>query len=321
MPKLKVPFLKPKNPEIRPRRTSQGGVDSGGEVFRRSSTLTGTVSENIPAGAHDRAQLQTPRIEAQQKSRKRRKTAKSAFWIIVLIVAAIAVFLDRVTGYQVVIQNASQLKTIPNIATYEQSAASANNLDLAEHFSATLNPSLIASTLESQHHEIANVVVKKSLFDPHPQVFVTLRQPVLIWKTSHDPQAYYVDSSGVTFTYNAYGNDSKLVQVNDESNVPTTVGSTVTSSQQIAFLGELVGSLQSLSSGSVQLSRVVFPQTSTREIDVYLVGRSFYAKVDLDSSPVQQAGEIVQAVDYLQTHNSLPSQYIDVRVDGRVFYQ
>jgi cell division septal protein FtsQ len=283
--------------------------------------MTGSLSDNVVASAEERGQFQTPRLEAKEKQKTRKRKMHRVFFIIFLCLLGAFLFANHITSYSVVFQNASQLKEIPNAQTYIQTALNANKLSIGQRFAFSLNAPLLEASLEAQHHEIAAVTIHNSWFDHSPQLTITLRKPVLLWKTKLNPQTFYVDANGITFTVNAYGSDSQLVQVNDDSNVPTTAGSAVANSEQISFLGQLVGSIQTLSKGSLVLSKIVFPPASIEEIDVYFSGKPYYAKVDMDRSPVDQASEIVQALAVLQQKNQLPSQYLDVRIPGRVFFQ
>ena len=58
------------------------------------------------------------------------------------------------------------------------------------------------------------------------------------------------------------------------------------------------------------------------ELDMYLTGQSYYVKFNLaDSSPLQEVGTFLAVRQNLQQQGITPSQYIDVRVDGRAYYK
>jgi hypothetical protein len=60
----------------------------------------------------------------------------------------------------------------------------------------------------------------------------------------------------------------------------------------------------------------------TNELDVQPAGQPYVIKFNLQSDkPRQQAGTFLSTIDYLKKQNSLPTKYVDVRVDGRAYYQ
>jgi hypothetical protein len=60
----------------------------------------------------------------------------------------------------------------------------------------------------------------------------------------------------------------------------------------------------------------------TSELDVHLAGQPYFVKFNLNNNdPRQQAGTFLAAIANLQKNHITPAQYIDVRVDGRAYYQ
>lgn len=143
---------------------------------------------------------------------------------------------------------------------------------------------------------------------------LTMRTPVASWKIGD--KTVYVDSTGQSFTNNYYATPS--VDVVDESGAASTGSSAVASSSMIRYIGQLIAALKSNGAGTV--TKVVLPAGMIRELDVYLQGRAYRVKVQLDRDVPSQAAEVKAALSYIDAHGGA-SQYVDVRVVGKAYYK
>jgi hypothetical protein len=58
------------------------------------------------------------------------------------------------------------------------------------------------------------------------------------------------------------------------------------------------------------------------ELDVQLNGRPYFVKFNLQSNnPRGEAGTFLATIAQLSRQNIVPGHYVDVRVDGRAYYQ
>ena len=71
--------------------------------------------------------------------------------------------------------------------------------------------------------------------------------------------------------------------------------------------------------GDMHLEKIVLPAGLTRKVDVYLKGRAYPIKTNVDRDPAQQVEDIKKTLGFLDQRGITP-QYIDVRVSGRAFY-
>ena len=236
------------------------------------------------------------------------------------MVLAVIAWANTVKNYAIIYTDQS-LAVTPSKTTYQQTAQQFTKAHLGARFMISLPREALAKDLMDRHPEIQKVTVKSQLFSRNPQLFVSFRQPVLFWKTSKQEQSYYVDSQGKAFALNVFGKDDLLVKVNDASAIPAELGAAVVSSRQIKFLGVLVGQVQAKSQGKIKVSRITFPASSTKEVNVNFNDKPFFARVYLDRSPEEQASEIITSALYLSQKNIVPAEYIDVRVKDRVFYR
>lgn len=308
-----------KKPKITRRRAVVGESEEGLR-FRRSATLTGSRSEQVKTANEDRSQLQTARLEAQAKRKKQHRRLRRLGVLLCFILFTWTLLANRITSYEVQVAD-ENISRLPDSRAYIETAKQFAGPDLKNHFTFSLRDKDLSQYLIAKHQEISSVTVERGLFDASPTLRLRMRHPVLIWQTRQDQQAFYVDSNGVTFAHNAFGGDEQLVQVNDQSGVPAELGSPVASSRQIRFLGQFVGQVVQTSEGKITVAKIVFPPSSTKQIDVHLTGRNFYSKVYLERPAKAQAEQLVQTVQYLDSRAITPAEYIDVRIADRIYYK
>jgi hypothetical protein len=67
---------------------------------------------------------------------------------------------------------------------------------------------------------------------------------------------------------------------------------------------------------------MILPAAS-RELDIHLTGLPYFVKFNLNDNAdaKQQVGTFLATRKYLTTHNITPTQYVDARVLGRVYYK
>jgi hypothetical protein len=86
----------------------------------------------------------------------------------------------------------------------------------------------------------------------------------------------------------------------------------------VTFVQTLVAQL---SSKHYTIASMTLPPAAS-ELDVKLVGQAYSIKFNFENNdPRQQVGTFLATIAQLQKQNITPSQYVDVRVDGRAYYQ
>ena len=143
---------------------------------------------------------------------------------------------------------------------------------------------------------------------------LTMRTPVASWQLGST--VVYVDSNGESFTHNYYAPPS--VTVDDRSGAEVSTSSTIASSSMIRYIGQLIAVLKNNGTGTV--TKVVLPAGMIRELDIYLQGRAYRVKVQLDRDVASQAADVKAALTYIDSHGGA-AEYVDVRVAGKAFYK
>ncbi len=167
--------------------------------------------------------------------------------------------------------------------------------------------------------ELSSVSVTLPLLSKRPTVYVQTSEPALVLEASNG--AFVIANSGKALL-NA-GNLSapsrhKLPTVDDQSNLGATLNKQVLSSVDVSFIMTVVAEL---SARHIGVASMTLPPGAS-ELDVRISGQPYTVKFNLESGDArQQAGTFLATQSQLTKQHITPSQYIDVRVDGRAYYK
>lgn len=307
-----MPFGRKKE-QARQPRLMQGQDDY---AFRRSRTLTGTVSTEVKAAAEARSQLKTPRARLHEL-RLQRKRLLTRLAIILVIIGVLGFLVYDYIGFTHTVTYplpaTVKLVTKPDSETYVKSIHDYFMTHPFEQFLFSTNDTALTAEVSKAHSEVAAVTAVR---DPVSGLgfAVSLRQPLMVWKTNHGQ--FYIDSVGKAFAVNKFAEPT--LQVTDNSGISAESSGIVVSGRFISFLGQMVAAINQRQMGKVVA--ITIPPNTTRELDVRLEGRDYPIKTNIDRDPLQQAEDIANALKYFDSKGIKP-QYVDVRVENKAFYR
>ena len=203
-------------------------------------------------------------------------------------------------------------------SVYERAVSSYLSSSIWNTNKLTLDSSGLSNYLTGHHPELQAVSVSVPFIDNHLVVYLTPTSPTI---TLVEPNAAYaLDASGraILKASSASALNLSLPVVTDQSGLSVSLGKMAITSDDVFFIREIVGQL---SIKGYKVSSLTLP-ANTDELDAYLAGQSYYIKFNLnENDPRQQAGTFLATISSLKSQNSLPTKYVDVRVDGRAYYQ
>lgn len=293
-----------------PLRNPQLMAGQNDYVFRRSRTLTGSISSQVTATAPARGQLKTDRLKLHELRAHMGQVLRLFFAVI----AACTVLSFLVVNFVFSpVVHASAGTHNPDIGSYQRSMYQYFGDHPFERFGFMLRTADMEAYLKSQHSELAGAAIDRDWYGGNVKVSLSFRQPLLTWLSGD--KRFYIDGQGTAFTYNHFAEPA--LTLNDQSGLPADNTGVVASSRFVRFLGRLVGAVNGYKQGKV--SEVIVPQ-STREIDLRLEGRDYIIRTNSDRDPLQQAEDIANTLNYLDAHKLKP-EYVDVRVAHKAFYK
>jgi hypothetical protein len=183
----------------------------------------------------------------------------------------------------------------------------------------TFDASEISSQMRQIFPELSAVSVSLPLMGWEPTVYVQAFSPslVLIGGNSGD---FVLDPAGRAFAPGSLrGSLDKLKVpiVRDQSGLRIEERQIALPSSQVAFISEIHRQLQAK---NVPIVGITLP-AGEGELEVQVKNKPYVVRFNLYGDAREGAGRYLAAVSYLESRNQVPNDYIDVRVDGRVFYR
>ena len=279
----------------------QSDLKKSENLFRRSRTIAGS---GLSFSADS-----TERSQANQLIKQRRKLS-SILVSLILGCAIIALLLTQL---------------IININVLTPSAKSSSQVDLYEKVA---NEYFSNHPLERLLFALDYDSLNKYFLEHAPEVQsvrfesggltsttmkLIFRQPVIKWSTGG--QEYFVDSNGVTFNRNYF--DDPKIAVDDQSGIPTSAGQEVLNKPFMSFIGQ---SIAKIKDKGYTVTGVILPVDTVRQVTFSLEGQRPVLRMTLDRGVDAQVGQAMRAIEYFNANGASP-EYIDVRVDQRVFYK
>ena len=174
----------------------------------------------------------------------------------------------------------------------------------------------IADQLQTKFPEIITVSTELPLFGQQPLIHIRVAEP-----------AVYLNSAGRTFIIDSQGRAvaeayqlpqiKGLPTLNDQSGFAVTNGSRVLNAPTVTFIGQLIAQTKQ---AKIPLSSLVLP-SAPQQLHIRIADQPYYVKFYLGGDPLQQIGQFIAARNRFNTTGVGPTEYLDVRVQGRVFYK
>jgi hypothetical protein len=183
----------------------------------------------------------------------------------------------------------------------------------------TVDTNKISQQMVDQFPELASASLTVPLIAHRPIIYVEPATPVLI--INGQGGAFVVADSGKALlqapTPQAL-NHPELPVANDQSGLKLQLRRQALSTTSVQFIQAVLAQLKAK---NIAVASMTLPAASS-ELDIQPAGQSYIVKFNLQSNkPRQEAGTYLSTLVYLQKQNITPSRYIDVRVDGRAYYQ
>jgi hypothetical protein len=109
----------------------------------------------------------------------------------------------------------------------------------------------------------------------------------------------------------------ELPSVRDDANLDIQPGKSVLSAKDVDFITSLD---QQLSAKQVKVSSLTLPVLAS-ELHVRVADQPYYVKFSLLTDPRIVAGQYIALMKKLDGDKVTPSEYIDSRVEERIFYK
>jgi hypothetical protein len=180
----------------------------------------------------------------------------------------------------------------------------------------TYDGSSVANKLKQQFPELVSVNSELPLLSQKATLRIAISRPGLL--VNNHSRNYVVDTSGtvVAKTQNL-PNIKSLPQLIDQSGFNAQLGRPILNAAAVNFVRTLFAECQL---AKVPIASLTLPPVA-QEIDLRTTDQPYYVKFYFGGDVLQQTGQFLAARKNLSKTNQVPSQYLDVRVSGKIFYK
>lgn len=196
--------------------------------------------------------------------------------------------------------------------------AAANKLlnNISSRTKLTINEKNLADNIQKQFPEIASVKIELPLFAQNPVFRLDISAPS--FNLTNGSGSYILDSQGVVVNKtSALPNIKNLPTLDDQSGFSTQVGKHVLSSSAVNFINTVIS--QSKHS-KISIKSMALPPLA-QELDLHTNDKPYFVKFYLGGDAIVQTGQFIAARHQFDAKNIQPNEYLDVRVNGKIFYK
>ncbi len=267
---------------------------------------------------------QEPRPDRRAQTRPFWQFWSKRFVMAATLVVAIAVFVNvsvlLPSAKITLLDGASATNPLlRSNGAYQQAADAILTKSVWNRNKITVNTGALRAGLLKQFPEIDDASVSLPLFGHRPVVYLQPAQAALILNASNG--SFVVDTRGkalLSASASASSTTSGLVQLTDQGGLTVKLNQQALTAQDVAFIQTIISQLKAR---GFSVASMTLP-ASASELDVQIAGKPYFVKFNLNNSDArQQAGTFLATVTQLGRQNVAPTQYVDVRVDGRAYYK
>jgi hypothetical protein len=252
-------------------------------------------------------------FKKKQPKKNRRKILLGFLDVIIILLLVFGV------GYSLALN--SQPKVIVNDTSFHpandyQTVAANLFSQFKNRNKITFNEQAVETSLQKKFPEINAVQIELPFFNEQATLRLTIAKPS--FEVNNRGTDYVVASNGVVVAKAVELRHIKnLLLVNDQSGFHAQVGHPVLSSSETAFINTVIAQCQH---AKVPIASLVLPATA-EELDLRTTDQPYFVKFFLGGNAMDETGQFLAARQHFKQTNQPPSQYLDVRVAGKIFYK
>ncbi len=235
-----------------------------------------------------------------------------------IIVVCIGYVLTLAATPKVIIFNQSKLPPFRAMDVYNAVAKELLGSSIVNKTKVTIDTSKLENSLKERFPELSNAVISLPIIGRRPVVKLEIAPAVLILRLGG--QDYLISSSGRTILSADKAEPQTIKElplVEDESNLQTQPGQGVLANSEVEFIHQVI---EQLRTKNLTISSLILPPLPS-ELHVHIKNTKYLVKFDMQGDARTQAGSFLAVKKRLDRQHKTPSQYIDVRVEGKAYYK
>jgi hypothetical protein len=315
-------------------RRAKPDTQSGGrprDPQRQSMPNVGQNRTFSYYAARSQADFNTGRETVQEKPPLRRlptrfqRLRKHSPWLLgtLLLLGLVVYELQLSTTAKVVsLAHSSDAPFLQDSKIYQQAAGQMFAEAASNRNKLTVNVADIAARLQQRFPELQEVSISLPIIGDTPTIYVKPAAPAMVLAARNG--TFIVDENGRALAEATAGTNLRRLQVpsvTDQSGLDVKLGKQVVPRSAAAFINTVSTQLQAQKIGVQSMTLPV----AAGELDVYITGKPYFVKFNIqkgsDDSSLVQVGTLIALLRKLEREGNSPSQYVDVRLEGRAYYK
>jgi hypothetical protein len=180
----------------------------------------------------------------------------------------------------------------------------------------TFNENSVVKQIQSRFPEVQSARVELPFFSQRPIVWLNISKPA--FKLNSNGNSLVIDSAGLAVAKTQTLPQLKdLVSLSDQSGYSAELGKQVLASEAVDFINSVVAQCRR---AQVPISSLSLPPAA-QELDLRAADAPYFVKFYLGGDALGQTGQFLAARQKFAQAGPPPTQYLDVRVSGKIFYK
>jgi len=269
------------------------------------------------AGSQEKEQgTSRPRVKQKKQRELNLNLRKIPMILITLALLGIVAFSTTLSSSAIVLFAEGE-SPYRSSETYKKEIQDILNSSIWSRSKLTISTAKLEATILEEFPELDAARVVMPIVGRRPAVTIHARQPVLLLTAGN--KVLIVDGSGKAVGEASQLQSSvsdKLLKAQDQSSLAPNVGDQALTSEAVAFIYSFT---EQLKAKNIQVDKVILP-TVANEADIYIKDTNYFIKTDYSGEARLQSGAYLAAKDTFASKGQ-PKEYVDVRVEEKVFYK
>jgi hypothetical protein len=272
------------------------------------------IGQRMPANAYYRSRRgdsDSPFEAAAAKKKTGRRLVKGLDILLAVLLISGLVYILLVSRQPKVIVNDSTYHSAKDYQTFLSSRMGG----LGNGNKISFDQTGLVTALKSNYPEVKAASAELPVFSRQPVFRIEVATPALFLKGQKN--SYLINTNGISVgPKDKYKNLSSLAEVVDQSGFDIEPGKQVLSSADIQFI---LAVSKEMKIYNIPIKMLAIPNLA-QQLNVYTVDAPYYVKFFTGGDPSIQAAQMIASRQQFSSGGQ-PSQYLDVRVSGKVFYK
>ena len=234
------------------------------------------------------------------------------------IVLCLGYLLTLSTNPKIIITSENKLFNSERAGEYALAAHEVMASSLINQTKITIDTRKLEDSLKERFPEVQEAAITLPIMGRRPIIKLELLAPALIIRSAGED--YILDANGraiMPYAQSSSESAQNLPIVIDQTDTPIQLGSGVLTSAETRFIIDLIALL---AAKDISVSSLTLPRVAS-ELHIKIKNQPYYVKFDLLGDVRLQAGTFLAVKRRFDSRGGKPSQYVDVRVEDKVYYK